>query len=191
MLTSSLKGPGSESSLAPPVTNFSTQSGFAEFFEQNCLFTPMSVKQVATLASTKSPTVSTTMGDATRSIVPSSSPSELTGDSRTIFVSDNRMEIALIKTTLKTKPSHQVINNKKTEKPKNPQENGENQNSPHNNWSLHDHLPREIRNIVPETSTQNVPALPQNSSPLVRQHRSNSCNKNHSHKNNQKHQIEE
>jgi hypothetical protein len=59
-------------------------------------------------------------------------------------------------------------------------------NSPHNEWSLHNHLPREIRNIVPETPTQNVPALPQNSSPLVRQHRSNSCNKNHSHKNNLK-----
>jgi len=51
------------------------------------------------------------------------------------------------------------------------------QNSPHNNWSLHNHPPRKIRNIIPETPTQNVPALPQNSAPLIRQHRRHSCNK--------------
>ena len=52
-----------------------------------------------------------------------------------------------------------------------------NRNSPHNNGSLHNHPPRKIRNIVPEVPTQNVPALPHNSSPLIRQHRSHSCNK--------------
>jgi hypothetical protein len=55
---------------------------------------------------------------------------------------------------------------------------GLNQNSPHNNWSLHNHLPRKIRNIIPEAPTQNVPALPQNSAPLIRQHRRHSCNEN-------------
>ncbi len=66
-----------------------------------------------------------------------------------------------------------------------------NRNSPHNNWSLHNHPPREIRNIIPELPTQNVPALPHNSSPLVRQHRSHNYNKNpRSQTQTQKHQIE-
>jgi hypothetical protein len=47
-------------------------------------------------------------------------------------------------------------------------------NSPHNNWSLHNHFPRKIRNIIPEAPTQNVPTLPQNSTPLIRQHRRHS-----------------
>jgi hypothetical protein len=50
------------------------------------------------------------------------------------------------------------------------------QNSPQNNRSLHNHPPRKIRNIIPETPTQNMPALPQNSAPLIRQHRRHSCN---------------
>ncbi len=49
-------------------------------------------------------------------------------------------------------------------------------NSPHSKRSLHNRPPREIRNIIPELPTQNMPALPQNSSPLVRQHRSHNCN---------------
>ncbi len=69
------------------------------------------------------------------------------------------MKMALIKTKPRTKPSPSI------------------QQQPTAN-SLHNHLPREVRNIIPEPPTQNVPALPQNSSPLVRQHQSHSCNKN-------------
>jgi hypothetical protein len=110
------------------------------------------------------------------------------------------MEIALITTKLEPKPSssnqQQPTATRKTEKPK-PQKShkeemeNKNRNSPHSNWSLHNHPPREIRNIIPELPTQNVPALPHNSSPLVRQHRSHNCNKKTPVTNtNTKHQIE-
>jgi hypothetical protein len=56
------------------------------------------------------------------------------------------------------------------------EQNKKNRNSPHNNWSLHNHPPRKIRNIIPEAPTQNVPTLPQNSAPLIRQHRRHSWN---------------
>jgi hypothetical protein len=49
-------------------------------------------------------------------------------------------------------------------------------NSPHSNWSLHYDLPRELRNIIPEISTQNMPAQPHSMIPLVNQNRSHSCN---------------
>jgi hypothetical protein len=49
------------------------------------------------------------------------------------------------------------------------------ENSPHSNWSLHNNLPREIRNIIPEMPAQNMPAQPHSVSPLVSQHRSHSC----------------
>ena len=74
-------------------------------------------------------------------------------------------------------------------KPQRRKELGLNQNSPHNNGSLHNHLPRKIRNIIPETPTQNVPTLPQNSAPLIRQHRRHSSNKNQNQKYNREHQI--
>jgi hypothetical protein len=93
------------------------------------------------------------------------------------------MKIALIKTKLRAKPSSNTTttnNDKNTEKPKSQKELVEKKkkkgNSPHNKWSLHNRPPREIRNVIPEPPTQNVPALPQNSSPLVRQHRSHSFN---------------
>ena len=97
-----------------------------------------------------------------------------------------RMEIALIKTKLRTKLSSsnqqqptaiRRQRNRNRGKSQKGEMKNKNRNSPHNNWSLHNHPPREIRNIVLEVPTQNVPALPQNSSPLVRQHRSHSCNK--------------
>jgi hypothetical protein len=96
------------------------------------------------------------------------------------------MKIALISTKLKTKPSSSIqqqptaIRNGETktaEKSQQEEMKNKNKNSPHNNWSLHNHPPREIRNIIPELPTQNVPALPQNSSPLARQHRGHSYNK--------------
>jgi hypothetical protein len=112
--------------------------------------------------------------------------------------------IALIKTELKTKLSSSnqqqptAIRRQRNQNRRKSQEEEmktKNRNSPHNNWSLHNHPPREIRNIVPEVPTQNMPALPHNSSPLVRQHRSHSCNKkkkkkNPGHKCKHKHQIE-
>ncbi len=74
------------------------------------------------------------------------------------------MKKALIEWKLKTKPSHQVINSSQqhtnTEKPepqktakKKRNERKKNRNSPYNNWSLHNHPPREIRNIIPELPT--------------------------------------
>jgi hypothetical protein len=82
------------------------------------------------------------------------------------------------------KAFHQIIKNNKETYKHNQNHNRDsgkkrkkNRNSPHNNWSLHNHLPREIRNIIPEPPTQNVPALPQNSAPLIRQHRRHSYNK--------------
>jgi hypothetical protein len=106
------------------------------------------------------------------------------------------MEIALIKTKLRTKLSSSnqqqptaIRRQKNRNRRKNQKE--EMKNSPHSNWSLHNHPPREVRNIIPELPTQNMPALPQNSSPLVRQHRSHSCNKKpRSQIQTQKHQIE-
>jgi len=105
------------------------------------------------------------------------------------------MKMALIKTKLKTKPSPSIQQQPTaTRMQKNrdrSQDKGLKRNSPHNNWSLHNHPPREVRNIIPELPTQNMPALPQNSSPLVRQHRSHSCNKKpRSQIQTQKHQIE-
>jgi hypothetical protein len=96
------------------------------------------------------------------------------------------MEIALIKTKLRTKLSSsnqqqptaiRRQRNRNRRKSQKVEMKNKVRNSPHNNWSLHNHPPREIRNIIPELPTQNVPALPHNSSPLVRQHRSNTCNK--------------
>jgi hypothetical protein len=92
-----------------------------------------------------------------------------------------RIEIALIKTKLRTKLSScnqqqpTAIRRQNRNRRKNQKE--EIKNSPHNKWSLHNHPPREIRNIIPEVPTQNMPALPHNSSPLVRQHRSHNCNR--------------
>jgi hypothetical protein len=97
------------------------------------------------------------------------------------------MKIALIKTKPKTKLSssnQQQPTARRKQRNRKPQKEfkKKNRDSPHNNWSLHNHPPREIRNIIPEPPTQNVPALPQNSSPLVRQHWSHSCNENPGHK---------
>jgi hypothetical protein len=110
-----------------------------------------------------------------------------------------RMRIALIKTKLRTKLSSsnqqqptaiRRQRNRNRRKSQKEEMKNKNRNSPHNNWSLHNHPPREIRNIIPELPTQNVPALPQNSSPLARQHRSHSCNKkNPGHKYKHKHRI--
>jgi hypothetical protein len=96
------------------------------------------------------------------------------------------MEIALISTKLKTKTiikysttanSNKKQRNRNRRKSQQEEIKIKNRNSPHNNWSLHNHPPREIRNIIPELPTQNVPAPPQNSSPLARQHRGHSYNK--------------
>jgi hypothetical protein len=96
-----------------------------------------------------------------------------------------KMKIAINKKSSRTKLStsnpQQPINSKNTEKPK-PQKNqyreagSKKENSPHSNWSLHNNPPRELRNIIPEMPTQNMPAQPQSISPLVSQHRSHSCN---------------
>jgi hypothetical protein len=95
------------------------------------------------------------------------------------------MEIALIKTNLKNQKTIKYTtatnSSKKTEKPKPQKNHTEEQeikkdNSPHSNWSLHNNPPRELRNIIPEMSTQNMPAQPQSIIPLVNQHRSHSCN---------------
>jgi hypothetical protein len=51
-----------------------------------------------------------------------------------------------------------------------------NRDSPHDDWSLHNNLPREFRNVVPEMPTQNMTAQPQSIEPLVSPHRSHSCN---------------
>ncbi len=92
-----------------------------------------------------------------------------------------RMEIAIIKTKLRTKLSSSnqqqptaIRRQKNRNRRKNQKE--KMKNSPHSNWSLHNQPPREVRNIIPELPTQNMPALPQNSSPRVRQHRNHSCN---------------
>jgi hypothetical protein len=92
------------------------------------------------------------------------------------------MKIALIKTKPRTKLSSSnqqqptaIRRQKNRNRRKNQKE--EMKNSPHSNWSLHNHPPREVRNIITELPTQNMPALPQISSPLVRQHRSHSCKK--------------
>jgi hypothetical protein len=96
-----------------------------------------------------------------------------------------RMKMALIKTKLRNKPSSsnqqqptviRIQGNRIRRKSQKKEMRNKNRNSPHSNWSLHNRPPRKIRNIIPETPAQNVPALPQNSSPLVRQHRSHSCN---------------
>jgi hypothetical protein len=109
------------------------------------------------------------------------------------------MKMALIKTKPRTKPSPSIqqqptaIRRQRNQNRRKAKRRNKNKkrNSPHNNWSLHNHPPREVRNIIPELPTQNMPALPQNSSPLVRQHRSHSCNKKpRSQIQTQKHQIE-
>jgi hypothetical protein len=96
------------------------------------------------------------------------------------------MKIALIKTKLSTEPlssNQQQANSKKKTEEQKPQKKSkeriknQNRNLPHTNWSLHNRPTRKIRNIISELPTQNVPALPQNSSPLVGQHRSHSCSK--------------
>ncbi len=94
-------------------------------------------------------------------------------------------EIAIIKTKLRTKPSPSIDNSqqrqeyRETETAERVSERNRKiqRNSPHSKRSLHNYPPREVRNIIPEPPTQNMPALPQNSSPLVRQHQSHSCNK--------------
>ena len=87
-----------------------------------------------------------------------------------------RMKMALIKTKLRTKPSSsnqrqptviRIERNRIRRKSQKKEMRKKNRNSPHSNWSLHNRPPREIRNIVPEMPTKNVPALPHNSSPLV------------------------
>jgi hypothetical protein len=84
------------------------------------------------------------------------------------------MKMALVVTN----NNQQQEKNDKPEPKMKPNENRKsNRNLPHTNWSLHNRLPREIRNIIPELPAQNVPALPQSVNPLIRQHRSHRCNR--------------
>jgi hypothetical protein len=94
------------------------------------------------------------------------------------------MTLALIKTSLK-EPNHQVYNNNQQQQEYRETKTADKSyrgagnkkdNSPHSDWSLHNNPPRELRNIIPEMPTQNMPAQPQSIIPLISQHRSHSCN---------------
>jgi hypothetical protein len=93
------------------------------------------------------------------------------------------MEIALIKTNLRTKLKKEATTTNSSKNTRNHNSRkiiqtagNKKDNSPHSNWNLHNNPPRELRNIIPEMSTQNMPAQPQSMIPLVNQHRSHSCN---------------
>jgi hypothetical protein len=103
------------------------------------------------------------------------------------------MKIALIKTSLKSKLStsnQQQPTARTRQRNRNCNKKNIFRTSPHTNWSLHNSPPREIRDIIPEPPTQDVPALPQSKNPLVRQHRSHRCNKKTQSQMQTKHQIE-